>query len=181
MYERLSLLNKLLCMVVLCSCALTTMQPAMAMTTDSAQDIEIVANTSEIDDRKNITIFTGQVIVTQGSIHITGDKMTVYYNDQNDIDTLVMEGNPATYRQLPDASAVHDEARARRMEYQKTKNLIILIEQAQVKQASGSLSGQRIEYDPALSRVRATSAPAGKEAEPKEGERVKIVIPAPPH
>jgi lipopolysaccharide export system protein LptA len=180
MFEQLSPPIKLLGMAVLCGCALTAPRPALALATDSAQDIEIVANTSEIDDRRNVTIFTGQVIVTQGSIRITGDKMTLYYNEQNDIDTLVMEGNPAIYSQLPDASSVRDEARARRMEYQKLKNLIILIEQAQVRQASGSLSGQRIEYDTALSRVRATSEPAGKQTETKPGERVKIIIPAQP-
>ena len=167
-------------MALICGSVLATPPPALALATDSAQDIEIVANSSEIDDRKNVTIFTGQVVVTQGSIRITGDKMTVHYDEQNDIETLVMEGNPATYRQLPDGSTVQDEARARRMEYQKLKNLIILIEQAQVKQASGSLSGSRIEYDTALSRVRATSAPADMQAEPKPGERVKIVIPAQP-
>ena len=171
---------KLLGLVLICASVLALPRPSLALATDSDQDIEIVANSSEIDDRKNVTIFTGQVIVTQGSIRITGDKMTVHYNEQNDIETLLMEGNPATYSQLPDASTVQDEARARHMEYQKQKNLIILIEQAQVRQASGSLSGSRIEYDTALSRVRATSAPADKQAEPKPGERVKIVIPAQP-
>jgi len=180
MFAPLSPPIKLLCLALMGGCTLAAPRPLQALATDAAQDIEIVANASEIDDRANVTIFTGQVIVTQGSIRITGDKMTVHYNEQNDIETLVMEGTPASYRQLPDDSTVHDEARAMRMEYLKPRNLIILIDQALVKQAGGSLSGQRIEYDTALSRVRATSAPAGEAAEIKPGERVKIIIPAQP-
>ena len=164
--------------ILLSSWLLAVPQTSLSLATDQKRDIEIVANASEIDDRKNITIFTGQVIVTQGSIRITGDKMTVTYNEHDDIDTLIMEGKPATYRQLPDTSNVADEAEALRMEYRKVKNLIILTDRARVKQASGSMSGERIEYDTALSRIRATSTPNGKEVEAKPGERVKILIPA---
>jgi lipopolysaccharide export system protein LptA len=153
---------------------------AVALSTDQAQDIEIVANSSEIDDHKKVTVFTGQVIATQGSIRITGDRLTVNYDEKNNIRTLEMEGRPATYRQLPDAGQTYDEAQARHMEYHKARNLIILRDQALVKQASGSLSGDRIEYDTAQSRVRASSAPGAEEARPEAGGRVKIVIPAQP-
>jgi lipopolysaccharide export system protein LptA len=157
-------------------------QPARTLTTDQEQAIEIEADTGELDDARNTNTYTGAVIVTQGSIRITGDKMTVYYNENNDIEALIMEGRPATYRQLPDASAVHDEAQAQRMEYHKQKNLVILIDRAQVKQAGGSLSGDRIEYDTLHSRVKVTSAPDSTEdgARPGPAPRVKIVIPARP-
>ena len=47
---------------------------------------------------------------------MTGDIMTVYFKD-DELDTLIMEGNPARYRQLPDDSKIYDEAEALRMEY----------------------------------------------------------------
>jgi len=174
----LSPLAKFFLVTALFGGLLAAIRPAMALSTDQKQDIEITANASEIDDRKDVTIFTGQVVVTQGSIRITGDKMTVYYNQHKEIETLVMEGKPATYRQLPDSSNTPDEAEAQHMEYRKMQNLIILTNRARVKQASGSLSGDRIEYDTALSRVRASSAPSSETGQQKPGERVKIVIPA---
>ncbi|MDX1519199.1 MAG: LptA/OstA family protein, partial [Gammaproteobacteria bacterium] len=54
-----------------------------ALTTDKDQPIEIEADAAELDDRKNVTVYTGNVIVTQGSIRMTGEKMTVYYTDDN--------------------------------------------------------------------------------------------------
>ena len=104
--------------------------------------------------------------------------MTVHYNEKNEIEVLVVEGNPATYRQLPDSSKVYDEAQAKRMEYHKKKNLIVLTDNAVVTQESGSLSGDRIEYDTALSRVKASSTPADEGTKPANKDRVKIIIPA---
>lgn len=151
---------------------------ATALSTDQAQRIEIEADAGELDDVRNINTYNGDVIVTQGSIRITGDRMTVHYNDENQVDTLVMEGRPATYRQLPDNSDTYDEAQAQRMEYQKLNNLVILLNDARVKQTSASFSGDRIEYDSANSRVKVTSEPATRsgEQEPKK-DRVKIIIP----
>lgn len=166
--------SKAACLGVILNFVLVIQQPALSLSTDQEQPIEIEADTGELDDAKNINIYTGNVIVTQGSIRITGDRMTVNYTEENDIDTLVMEGNPATYRQLPDNSKTYDEAKARRMEYHETKNLVVLIDEAQVTQAQASFSGDRIEYDSALSKVKVTSAPV---TEGQKRERVKIIIP----
>lgn len=166
--------SKTVCLGVMLILVLVIQQPALSLSTDQEQPIEIEANTGELDDIKNINIYTGNVIVTQGSIRITGDRMTVNYTEENDIDTLVMEGNPATYRQLPDDSTKYDEAKAMRMEYHERKNLLVLIDKARVTQAQASFSGDRIEYDSALSKVKVTSGPA---IEGQERERVKIIIP----
>lgn len=177
MCTRLLHLNKAACCLVAPFIMLLAQQQVMALSTDQKQAIEINADTGVLDDAKNINTYTGNVIVTQGSIRITGDKMTVHYNKDNQIEVLVVEGNPATYRQLPDSRKVYDEARAKRMEYHKQKNLIILKTNAVVKQESGSLRSDRIEYDTALSRVKASSEPAGKGDKAGKKDRVKIIIP----
>ena len=178
MSTRLSCLSKTACWLFVLLPLAGIQRPATALTTDQKQAIEIEANTGELDDARNINTFTGNVIVSQGSIRITGDKMTVHYNEKNEIEVLVVEGNPATYRQLPDSSKVYDEAQAKRMEYHKKKNLIVLTDNAVVTQESGSLSGDRIEYDTALSRVKASSTPADEGTKPANKDRVKIIIPA---
>lgn len=146
-----------------------------ALSTDKDQPIEIEADTAELDDQKGITIYRGNVVVVQGSIRMTGDTMTVYYNKDKDLDTVIMEGVPATYRQLPDDSKVYDEAEALRMEYYETKSLIVLIDQAVVKQEGLRFSGSRIDYDTLNSKIKAK----GETSESKPGEssgRVKITI-----
>ena len=178
MYTRSSILNSAVCCLIVLISMLLVQRPAAALSTDQKQAIEINADSGVLDDSKNINTYSGNVIVTQGSIRITGDKMTVHYNKKNEIEVLVVEGNPATYRQLPDSSKIYDEAQAKRMEYHKKKNLVILKENALVKQEHGSLRSDRIEYDTAHSRVQASSDSSGKTEQPGKKDRVKIIIPA---
>ena len=155
---------------------------AWALSTDKNQPIEIQADSAELDDKKGVTVYHGNVVVTQGSIRMTGDTMTVHYTKDQDLETVIMEGHPATYRQLPDKSEVYDEAEALRMEYYGLKNLIVLIDNAQVKQEEFRFSGNRIEYDTKLSQIKARGKPSQEtpvteENTPsQEDNRVKIII-----
>lgn len=155
--------------------------PAHALSTDKDQPIEVEADSAEMDDVKNVSIYTGNVVVTQGSIRMTGDVMTVYQTDSDDLDHLIVDGKPATYKQLPDDSKVYDTAEALRMEYFEIKNKIILTNQAVVTQEGLRFSGDRIEYDTELSKVKAWSKPPDATPEATSGteaprERVKIII-----
>jgi lipopolysaccharide export system protein LptA len=104
--------------------------------------------------------------------------MTVYFTD-GELDTMIMEGKPATYRQLPDDSEIYDEAEALRMEYYELKNLVVLIDKASFKQEGLSFSGNRIEYDTLHSRIKARGSvkqQAGSSSSGSSGERVKIIL-----
>ena len=153
---------------------------AYCLSTDSEQNIEIEADTAEMDDVKNITTYRGNVIVTQGSIRMSGHTMTVYFDDNRDMRLVIMDGTPAKYRQLPDNSNVYDEAEALRMEYYALKNYVILIDQALVTQEELRFSGDRIEYDTVLNKVKAesqSSTATKKESQEKTKKgRVKIII-----
>lgn len=148
-----------------------------ALSTDKDKPIEVEADTAELDDVNNVSVYTGHVILTQGSIRMTGDKMTVYNTEKNELDTLIMEGNPATYRQLPDNSNVYDEAQALTIKYFDLKNLIILQGKAEVKQEGFFMKGDRIDYDTQLSQVKAQSAvKTGEGPEAEKQERVKVIL-----
>ncbi len=151
---------------------------SLALESDKDQPIEIEADTGELDDIKNISIYRGNVITIQGTIRMTGDKMTVYYTENDEMDYMIMEGRPATYKQLPDDSSVYDYAEALTMEYYEQKEYVILIEEALVTQEGLRFSGDRIEYDTKLSQVKAWSNKKKEEnsTEPEKKERVKIII-----
>jgi len=154
---------------------------APGLESDRDQPIEIEADTGELDDVKNISVYEGDVITTQGTIRMTGDRMTVYYTDDDELDYLIMEGRPATYRQLPDDSSVYDYAEALTMKYYEQREYVILTDKALVTQEGLRFSGDRIEYDTRLSQVKAWSnrtevgaGPDGPEQDKKD--RVKIII-----
>lgn len=155
---------------------------SLALESDKEQPIEVVADTAELDDLKNISIYTGNVILTRGTIRMTGDKMTVYNTENDELDTLIMEGRPATYRQLPDDSDVYDEAEASIIEYYDLKHLTILKENAIMIQEGVRLTGDRIDYDTELSQVKArtmkekTKTAGSGENGKKEDGRVKLIL-----
>ena len=62
---------------------------------------------------------------------LTGDLMTIYSED-NAIRKVIMEGNPATYRQRPDDKDQDVQASSQRMEYYTDPEHIILLKQAEV-------------------------------------------------
>jgi len=163
--------------VFICAGLLFTVS-AWALSTDKDQPIEIEADSADLDDEKGITIYRGNVVLTQGSVRMTGDTMTVYFKDR-ELDILIMEGKPARYRQLPDDSKIYDEAEALRMEYYELKNLIVLIDKASFKQEGLSFSGNRIEYDMEHSRIKAKGSVKqknGSGSSASSGERVKIIL-----
>ena len=152
---------------------------AYALPSDKDQPIEVEADTAELDDVQKVSVYRGNVVVIQGTIRMTGDVMTVHQTEDGDLDTLVLEGKPATYRQLPENSKVYDEAEALRMEYYELRNYVILIREAVVTQEGLRFSGDRIEYDTALSKVKAWSSKTSGDGATKPaetGERVKIII-----
>jgi lipopolysaccharide transport protein LptA len=98
------------------------------------------------------------------------------------MELVIMQGTPATYRQLPDNSKNYDEAEALQMEYYALKDYIILKEKALVTKPDGStMSGKRIDYDTALSKVIAkgstTTAKSDKDkTDKKKDGRIRITI-----
>lgn len=180
MYKQQSNLDKSL--KLLLAITLTSMMNCtFALSTDKQQDIEIEADSAEMDDIKGITIYRGDVVVVQGSIRMTGHTMTVYNDDTGETELVIMQGTPATYKQLPDDSKIYDEAEALQMEYYALKDYVILIDNALVTQEGLRFSGSRIEYDTVLSQVKAkgstkTSKAASDDNKGKSDGRVKITI-----
>jgi len=160
---------------------------AAALSTDRTKDIEIEADSAVIDDAKQVTIYTGDVVIIQGTLRITGAKVTIHYDDNSDFVKLVSVGKPARFRQLPDGKKNIDSnyqvAHADRMEYFKKKDLIVLLGHAVYGQGGSQVAADRIEYDSRTSRMKARSIKARTKTKSagktnKKKSRVRIIIPA---
>ncbi|MEM7542216.1 MAG: lipopolysaccharide transport periplasmic protein LptA [Pseudomonadota bacterium] len=152
-----------------------------ALSTDRDQPIEIEADFAELDDEEGTTIYIGNVVVIQGSMRMTGDRLRVILSEEREVQDAYMEGRPATFKQTPD-NAEHDvEGEALLMEYHALINKIHLIEKAKVTQGARLFQGHRINYDTEKSIITARSASAATPAEdtaPKQRQgRVRIIIP----
>lgn len=141
---------------------------AHALPTDSEQPITIDSNTATYDDKTAVSVYTGDVISIQGSIKVNSDKLVVYFVD-GDAEKLVFTGNPAHFKQTPNVGKEDIIGDALIGEYYPKKNLLILKNNATVKQGNGTYKSDYIEYDIRTSLVKA----GDKETDSK---RVRVTL-----
>lgn len=150
--------------------AATASQCVVGLPDDRIQAIEITANRAVRDERAGFTIYSGNVILDQGSLHIEAERLTIYH-DREDADRIVAEGEPARMRQQPGPDQDDVTAEARRIEYFKSLERVILRQAASIKQGGATVTGESIEYFMAEQRVRA-------DASENASDRVQVLIPA---
>lgn len=152
----------------------------VGLSSDPDQPIEVEADYAELDDKKRIAVYQGNVVVIQGSIRLTGDTLTVTYTPEHDIKEIVLLGKPARFRQRPDNASVDTEGEAIKIAYSADRDLLSLIEKAKVNQQRQIYTGHRMDYDTKRSVLTLQSSgktSSSSSAKPRAAERVKIIIP----
>src|SRR6185503_933757 len=116
-----------------CACGLLAAAPAWALKTDKNKPINVNADHGDFrSDPKNNNngtgIYTGHVIITQGSIVLTANRAVLHVVN-NELDTADVKGSPdtpATFVQQPDdGQPMHGEAQE--ITYDASKNEVVLI------------------------------------------------------
>ena len=93
--------NKLSLNLVLASSLLAASIPAFAVTGDTDQPIHIESDQQSLDMQGNVVTFTGNVIVTQGTIKINADKVVVTRpGGEQGKEVIDGYGKPATFYQM---------------------------------------------------------------------------------
>lgn len=149
--------------------ALAPMTPARALESDQQQPLSLEADAAEMDEAKRLSVYTGKVIVRQGTLEIRADQVTIHHAEDKRPELIIATGQPATYQQQVEGEQRPIQAEALRMEYQATKDEITLIDQAVVFQGTDTFRSDRIVYDRLNARVKAGASAQGK-------ERVRIQI-----
>lgn len=146
----------------------------VALPEDAQKPIYISADSAVKDDRKGVTVYQGDVEITQGTMNIKADKVTIYIEAEK-VSQIVAIGQPATFKQQPEPERGDVLAEGKTIDYLVTQKLITLTENASLTQDDGSqIKGNRIQYDINATRAEATSG--GKSGK----DRVNVVIlPAP--
>jgi lipopolysaccharide export system protein LptA len=120
---------------------------AWALPTDREQPIRVQADSAELDDRQGVAVYRGDVIITQGTLKITGDTVTITQNAQGDIEIFTSVGKPAYYEQKPSADKQIVKAYGLTIQYFVANERIVLIDQAKVVQEGNTFEGEKIVYD----------------------------------
>jgi lipopolysaccharide export system protein LptA len=117
-----------------------------ALPSDKKEELHTVAAYSHADMKQHIITNTGDVVATQGTTKLTGDKVVLYMNDKNELIKAIAFGKPATYRTLTAPDKPEFYADGDEIHYLIDKQLLLLIGNANVRQGSNTYSGPRLEY-----------------------------------
>ncbi len=113
---------------------------------DKDQPIELEADTVTMNDAKKTSIYTGNVILTQGTLVIHADKLVVR-EDAGGFQHGTSYGNPTTFKQKREGKNEYMEGSAERIEYDGRMDKIQLYTKAWVKRAEDIVHGDYIMYD----------------------------------
>ena len=156
-----------------------------ARNSDRDQPIKLSANQAEVDNVQGVSVYRGDVVLIQGTLKITGEVMHIYYAPASrELDHIVVEGSPASYRELPEGESEYVHAKAPRMEYYTAgPRRIRLLQGATLWQGSNTFRGHQVVYDIEAHQVEAHSGkdrtnrihitiypnqPQGKEADERQ-------------
>ena len=145
-----------------------------ALPTDREQPIRVQADSAELDDKQGVAVYRGGVVITQGSLKITGDTVTITQTPQGDIDVFTAVGKPAYYEQLPATDKQIVKAYGLTIQYFMANERVVLIDQAKVIQEGNTFEGEKIVYDTQRQIVNAGRATGTNVTAPRP--RIDMVI-----
>ena len=134
---------------------------AGALSTDREQPVRIDAKSASLDDQKRIATYKGEVVIVQGSLRITGDLVTMYFDERYDLERLVSEGEPARFQQRLEDGQVQ-KGRAERIEYQVEDGAMLFVGGAQIAQGEFRMNAERIDYDSVTGSIQGAGEEDGR-------------------
>lgn len=113
---------------------------------DRDKPINLESDTATVDDARKVSIYEGNVVLTQGTLQIRADKLLVK-EDAEGFQHGTAYGNPASFRQKREGYDEYIEGYALRIEYDQRKDLVQLFNQARMKRNQDEARGNYISYD----------------------------------
>ena len=141
---------------------------AHSLPSDKDAPVNIEADSGEIDQATGTTIYQGDVIITQGSMKLEANKVTVQYKNKKPY-RLTATGTPARFKQKPDETKPWVTGQGNSIVYLIHSEELILTDNAELNQGADSFSSDRIVYDRVKAKLKAGAAAKGK-------QRVKVTI-----
>ena len=135
--------NKLSLKIALASALLAASLSAQAKTGDTDQPIHIESDQQSLDMQGNVVTFTGNVVVTQGTIKINADKVVVT-RPGGEKGKEVIDG------------------RASKMHYELQNDFVVLTGNAHLEQIDSNIQGDKITYLVKEQKMQAFSNKGGR-------------------
>jgi lipopolysaccharide export system protein LptA len=147
--------------------------PARAEKADRDKPLNIESDRMNADDARKTAVFEGRVILTQGTLVIRADRLTLR-QDKDGYQYGTATGNLATFRQKRDGANEYIDGEAERIEYDGRAETVQFFERAHLRRDAGDdVRGNFISYN---ARTENFSVQSSKEQQASGDSRVRAVI-----
>ena len=149
--------------------------PAFALQSDSKQPIQIEADQGSLDQAKQVTHFSGNVIIKQGTLNIRAGSVNVSRNDKGE-QFMKASGSPVRFSQTLDDNQGVVNGQANNAEYSSATGIVKLTGNAKVQRGGDVAQGAVITYN---MRTEVDNIIGGGKSSAKAGTksgRVSVVI-----
>ena len=130
---------------------------ALALPEDREQPIHLQADQASFDQRSGVSIYEGNVEVTQGTMYLAAHKATVYFDQNGVFQRMVAEGGPTQFRYQPSRKKPRINGVGDRIEYNAVTAQVVVLGNARFTQGGDKFQGHKIAYDLTSDVVSATS------------------------
>ena len=137
--------------------------PAYAAQADRNEPIKVQADKKVTKYQEGTSVYTGDVVIDQGSLHATGQRATLYLED-GQLVRAVLEGQPATFRERDDEGQLV-EGKASEADYRTADGNVILTGNAWLKRTGDEIRSDRITYNLETEVVEAGESGGGSRVE----------------
>ena len=157
--------------------------PAQAERADRNKPLNVAADRQgTVDLLKQVIVFSGNVIITKGSIVIKADRVEVRETPDGYRTAMAIgvAGRPATFRQKREGVDEFIDGQADRLEYDDRADTVRFVNNAIVRRLRGAsigdeITGHLITYDN-ITEVFSVSGGGGNTAASPSGGRVRAVL-----
>ena len=154
--------------------ALVFAATAQAERADRDKPVNIESDRMNADDASKTAVFEGRVVLTQGTLAIRADRVTIT-QDAEGFQSAVALGTPARFRQKREGVDEFVEGEALRIEYDGRADRVQLFRKARVRRDSGDdVRGDYISYDAKTERFSVQSSASASSGD--GDSRVRAVI-----
>jgi lipopolysaccharide export system protein LptA len=170
-------------LIALCLAVLTGASPAWAEKADRDQPMNAEADALRYDDARQTSVFTGNVVITKGTIRIRGAQVEVR-QDAKGNQFGVVNGSPAFFRQKRDGVDEFIEGTAQRIEYDSQADTVRFIGNAVLRRLTGTqindeTTGALIVYNNSTDVFTVDGGPSNRTAGNPTGRVRAMLTPVP--
>lgn len=141
---------------------------ANALPSDAQQPIRLLADKATYSERTGVTSYSGNVTITQGTLKLAADNITVNLSDGRSIQSAIATGRPATMQQVVTKEKGLAKGQANKIDYNAQNGIVTLTGNAKLTQNGASFAGNVIRYSLKVGDVEATAGGS---------QRVELIFP----